>query len=145
MCRASLVSVLHVFGYETLLSVRVYNPLVFALARAAALHRRAQRCRRHEEAVMAEPAAPPNEDVRAALVKLKGQAQEWTMSEDAKLEACMAAIQSRLEQRSGRLERRLAEFGLDLERTHAKLGNVFNEFDGLSHSQVPSAQPHRNP
>jgi len=94
---------------------------------------------------MAEPAAPPTEDVRAALVKLKGQAHGWTMSEDAKLEACMAAIQSRLEQRSGRLERRLAEFGLDLERTHAKLGNVFNEFDGLSHSQVPTAQPHHNP
>ena len=97
------------------------------------------------EPAMAEPAAPPNEDVRAALVKLKGQAHEWTMSEDAKLEACMAAIQTRLEQRSGRIERRLAEFNLDLERTHAKLGNVFNEFDGLSHSQVPTAQPHRNP
>ena len=97
------------------------------------------------ELAMAEPAAPPTEDVRAALVKLKGQAHGWTMSEDAKLEACMAAIQSRLEQRSGRLERRLAEFGLDLERTHAKLGNVFNEFDGLSHSQVPTAQPHHNP
>jgi len=142
MCRASLVSVLHVFGYETVfLSAFITRSCLLLLA----LHRRAQRCRRHEEAAMAEPAAPPNEDVRAALVKLKGQAQEWTMSEDAKLEACMAAIQSRLEQRSGRLERRLAEFGLDLERTHAKLGNVFNEFDGLSHSQVPSAQPHRNP
>ena len=74
---------------------------------------------------MAEPAAPPNEDVRAALVKLKGQAQEWTMSEDAKLEACMAAIQSRLEQRSGRLERRLAEQAADRIRRHShELGGV---------------------
>ena len=94
-----------------------------------------------EQPPMAEPAPPPNEDVRAALTKLNGQAREWTMSEDAKLEACMAAMQARLEQRSGRLNRRLAEFGLDLERTHAKLGNVFNEFDGLSHSQVATAPP----
>ena len=74
-------------------------------------------------------------DVRAALLKLKASAHTWTMAEDAKLEACMRAMQSRLEQRTARLQYRLTEFGLDLERTHAHLGNVFNEFDGLSHNQ----------
>ena len=73
--------------------------------------------------------------LRAALLKLRTQSNDWTLSEDAKLEVCMRTFQKRLEQRAGQLERSVLEFGLDIERTHARLGNVFNAFDGLSHSQ----------
>ena len=95
------------------------------------------------EAPVATPAAAPaaaeEGDLKRELTRLKEKAHTWTAAEDAKLEVCMKALETRLNQRAKRLELRITQFDLDMERAHAELGNVFNEFDGLSHSQVPSA------
>ena len=81
--------------------------------------------------------ADRNEELplRGELSRLQGQASEWTLDQDTKLQKCLQRLSDQVDQRQREVEASLAQFGFDVERARARLANITNEFDALSYTQ----------
>ena len=78
------------------------------------------------------------DELRAELKRLRDLAAsngEWTMAQDAKLQSVMEGFRARLAQRTTEVAAAVSNHDQQIERAHARLCNVCNEFDLLSHTQ----------